>query len=192
MVGVLLAAGRGRRFDSTGARNKLLATVHGEAVASRSARALAAAVDRTIAVVGPHSGEVASMLAGLGCDVEVCADADEGMGTSLAHAVRVARAWAPRALVVMLADMPHVRAGTIRTLVDAVSSDDDIVAPEFRGQRGHPVVFGRAHVEALARCRGERGAAPLLARHAVRLVSTDDAGVVGDVDTPDDLARTLQ
>ena len=43
VVGLLLAGGRGSRFDDSGVRNKLLAAIDGEAVVTHAARRLAAA-----------------------------------------------------------------------------------------------------------------------------------------------------
>ena len=89
LTGILLAAGRGRRFDPDGVRNKLLQTLpDGEPVVVASARRLLACLPRVVAVVAPDDGGVAELLRGLGCDVTVCLDADSDMGASLVHAVR--------------------------------------------------------------------------------------------------------
>ena len=118
-VGILLAAGRGRRFDPSGARNKLLQPLAGgEAVVAASARTLLSILPRVIAVVPPADGGVAQALRALGCDVTVCDDADRGMAASLVHAVRhslpAAQGW-----LVALGDMPHVQPATIAALCDA-------------------------------------------------------------------------
>ena len=57
------------------------------------------------------------------------------------------------------------------------------------GQRGHPVAFGGALGDELARLDGDEGARSLLARHAERLVAVPvgDPGIFRDVDTPSDL-----
>ncbi|QJD99441.1 nucleotidyltransferase family protein [Massilia forsythiae] len=88
-VAILLAAGRGRRFDPDGRRNKLLqALPGGEPVVVASARKLLAAFPRVIAVTPPEDGGVGALLAALGCEVTVCADADSGMAASLVQALR--------------------------------------------------------------------------------------------------------
>jgi molybdenum cofactor cytidylyltransferase len=116
--------------------------------------------------------------------------ADEGMGSSL----RVgAQAVPPHtdAVVVGLADMPEVASATIAALVAAWRplGPRAIVAPVFRGRRGHPVVFGADHLPALRALRGDRGARDLLKEHAadVVLVPVDDPGVLVDLDSPPDL-----
>src|SRR5690349_10387132 len=88
-VGILLCAGRGRRFDSGGGSNKLLQVVEGgEAVVVASARHLLAALPRVVAVVPPGGEVVASLLRDIGCDVTICQDADSGMAASLVHGIR--------------------------------------------------------------------------------------------------------
>lgn len=190
-VGLLLAAGRGSRFDPDGHVDKLLATVHGKPTILHAHASLAVAVDHVIAVTRPgaRGARVASCLREAGCTVVVCAQADRGMGHSLACAAEHAIARSPGVVVVMLGDMPFVQAGTIAKLVDAVHAPTDIAAPCLGGRRGHPVVFGAAHLPTLSRLAGDRGAAELLSRHPVKLIEVDDAGVLHDVDTPEDLER---
>ena len=50
VFGLLLAAGRGRRFDPAGRRSKLEALIEGEAVAVRGLRRLAAGCDQVVAL----------------------------------------------------------------------------------------------------------------------------------------------
>ena len=75
-IGILLAAGFGRRFDPAGARNKLLEKLpDGRTVAWRSARTLAAALPGSIAVVRPGNPELSEELRRGGCKVVESADA---------------------------------------------------------------------------------------------------------------------
>jgi molybdenum cofactor cytidylyltransferase len=63
----------------------------------------------------------------------------------------------------------------------------------WNGQWGNPVALGRAAVADAMHLTGDRGARGLLlARQAaVRLVATQDRGVLHDIDTPADLAAAL-
>ena len=207
VVGLLLAAGRGRRFAAAAAvrppadgpapapspADKLLATVEGEPVARRALRALAAGCDAVLAVVRPDAS--AALRAALaGARLVECADADLGMGHSLAEGARVAAADGADAVLVMPADMPWLEPGTAASIAalaregDARARARRIVVPALAdGRRGHPVAFGGAHLPALARLRGERGARALLDAHAVRVATVGDAGILRDVDTPSDL-----
>jgi molybdenum cofactor cytidylyltransferase len=188
-VGILLAAGRGRRFDPAGRRNKLLQPLAGEPVVVASARKLLAAVPRVVAVVAPADGGVGERLAALGCDVTVCPDADSGMAASLTHAIRHSLAANPRAWLVALGDMPYVDPATLRRLADALAAGAGIVAPVMEGRRGNPVGFGAVHLDALLALRGDAGARRLLQAFPVTEVPVDDPGIFRDIDLPADLTE---
>jgi molybdenum cofactor cytidylyltransferase len=188
-VGILLAAGRGRRFDPAGQRNKLLQPLAGEPVVVASARKLLAAVPRVVAVVPPLDAGVGVLLAALGCDVTVCPDADSGMAASLTHAIRhsLASDPAPQAWLVALGDMPYVDGATLRRLADALAAGAGIAAPVLDGRRGNPVGFGAMHLEALLALSGDMGARRLLQAFPVTEVPVDDPGIFRDIDLPADL-----
>lgn len=191
LVGLLLAAGRGTRFDPTGARSKLLELWDGEPLIRRAAGALAAGCERVLAVVGPagtasHEA-LRDVLVRCGCEVVVAPDARLGLGHSLAEGARAAAALMARGVVVMPGDMPRVQPAIVCELARRLRNDTDIVAPVFKSLRGHPVVFGRAHLAALMALRGDRGARELLEQHEVDLVPVSDPGVLVDVDRPQDL-----
>ena len=189
VVGILMAAGRGRRFDPAGLRNKLLQPLpdaDGMPVVAASARKLLAAVPRVVAVVAPDDGGVAALLADLGCEVTVCPDADSGMAASLVHAIRhslpAADAW-----LVALGDMPHVAPATLRALAAALAGGAPIAVPVMDGRRGNPVGFGRVHQAALLALAGEQGARRLLHTCPLTEIPVDDPGIFRDIDTPADL-----
>jgi molybdenum cofactor cytidylyltransferase len=197
-VGILLAAGRGTRFDASGVRNKLLQSLpDGTPVALQSARNLLACLPRVLAVVGPHAnlpenGLIPGLVPALreaGCEVTVCAQADTGMGASLAHAVREAQSGHPSGWLIALADMPFVQPGTIEALLAAAGQTESshIIAPWHQGQRGHPVLFRQPHLADLLALQGDRGAASLFKKWPCHPVVVTDPGVLQDIDTPDDL-----
>jgi molybdenum cofactor cytidylyltransferase len=192
-VGLLLAAGRGSRFDPTGEKSKLLQTLDGEPIVVRAYASLAVVCPNIIAVIRPQSPELRRCLEQIGAQVVECADAHLGMGHSVAFGIAQAKhLYNPDKVVVMLGDMPRVEATTLRTLIQAINEDVQAVAPEYKGQRGNPVVFGSMHFEALETCCGDRGAAGVLAPRQIHRVTVTDPGVLGDIDSPDDLeaART--
>jgi len=204
-TGVILAAGFGSRYDPSGAENKLLAPLTrgefaGRPIAYASASKLCGVLPRVIAVVRPQSPELGEWLARAGCDVIESADARRGMGASLAAAIRaddaLHRSGGPKphggagvvsGYVVALADMPWIAQDTIAAIAAALRDETMIVAPVHRGQRGHPVGFGRAHAAALANLDGDEGARRLLSTHALTLLEVEDAGVLRDIDTRADL-----
>jgi molybdenum cofactor cytidylyltransferase len=190
-VGILMAAGRGRRFDPLGERNKLLQILPGgDPVVVASARKLLAVLPSVIAVVPPDDGGVAALLSALGCEVSVCPDADSGMAASLVHAIRhsvLNNQAPPHAWLVALGDMPHVAPATLQALAGALAAGAPIAAPIMGGRRGHPVGFGRVHLDALLALEGDQGARRLLQSCPVTDVAVDDPGIFKDIDTPADL-----
>ena len=193
IAGILLAAGRGTRFGGDkllaplpdGALKMPPATAMGVAAATH----LASALPDSIAVVRVGDIVLANALRGAGLRIVECASADEGMGRSLASAVNAtsdARGW-----VVALADMPWITATTIRAVADTLDAGASIVAPQYRGTRGHPVGFARRHFAALCALEGDEGARSIVAAHSgeLTLLDVDDAGIVRDVDTPAALAN---
>jgi len=188
IAGILLAAGRGTRFDPAGARNKLLqALPDGEPVAAASARALLSAVRRVVAVVRPEDFATASLLREMGCEVVACDDAGNGMAASLVCGVNHAQAadgW-----LIALADMPFVRPATMAALAQqvALGGEASIAAPMHEGRRGNPVAFGRAHLPALLALQGDQGARSILKNNPVNELAVDDPGVLQDIDTPSDI-----
>lgn len=186
IVGILLAAGRGVRFDASGINDKLMqALPDGERVALASARSLLAVLPDVLAVVRPGATELAAQLRTLGCRVEVCQTADQGMGASLVCAIsqtQDADGW-----IIGLADMPHVQAATVQTLLTALQGGADIVQPTYLGTAGNPVGFSRQHLAQLLQLGGDQGARALLKAHPVTRIAVEDSGILQDIDTPADL-----
>ena len=185
IVGILLAAGESRRF---GSRKLLHPLADGTPIGVRSAAKLAGAVDRAIAVVSPDDGELIDRLVRTAVELCACPQAHEGMGSSLGCGVRAAAdadGW-----VIALADMPFVLPATIAAVTQALRAGAPIVAPVYRGERGHPVGIAREYFAELAALTGDVGAKGILRRDRARIVllPVDDPGVHRDIDTPKDLS----
>jgi molybdenum cofactor cytidylyltransferase len=188
IVGLLLAAGSGSRFGSDKLRHEL---PHGVAIAVQAARHLKTQV-AVLAVVRPGSAELSAALKGEGCEVVTCDNAADGMGASLACAVRAASdgdAW-----LVALGDMPYVRPSSIAALREAMQGGAPLAAPYFRARRGHPVGIGAKYRDDLLALTGDEGAKALLSRHGADLlkIPVGDPGVIRDIDRPEDLAPPLR
>ena len=144
----------------------------------------------TAVVLAPEDAAAAARVRAAGAMVAVNPQPSAGLGASLACGV----AALPDALdgvLVLLGDMPRVRAATCRALLDAFerAPPTAALAPVHVGTRGHPVLFGVAHRPALAALTGDVGARRVLAAADVVPIAVDDPGILLDVDTPEDLAR---
>ena len=164
VMGVLLGAGHGARFDASAQRHKLLEPYPpgqpGAAplavVAARKLRA-AGPVLAVLRAPAPEATARAAqqrrlheVLADAGCRIVSYAypgpsagpGGAEGTGASIACAVRAsadAAGW-----IVALADMPEIQPATIAAVRQALLDGALTVAPHYRGRRGHPVGFGAA------------------------------------------------
>ena len=188
VVGLLLAAGRGRRFDPSGAQSKLLQelpTVPGRTVLASAARNLAAVLPTCI-VLRDQTPELQAQADG--CDHVHCANADDGMAASLVCGLQhsgEADGW-----VIALGDMPYVQSATIEALVSALRRGADIAVPVYQGRRGNPVGFSRLHLPRLLALRGDQGARSLLQSFPVVEVAVDDPGIHQDIDTVSDIRQS--
>jgi molybdenum cofactor cytidylyltransferase len=146
-----------------------------------------AGVDRIVAVIAPRE-DLRAAFEGLPVRLVANADPESDMRMSV-HLGLGALGEDADAVLVCLADHPLVRAATIRALAEEHAARPGVIlAPAFRGRRGHPVLFPRAALNGIA--------AGLTLREArdgwlagVRQVDVDDEGVVIDVDTPADYER---
>ena len=187
-TGILLAAGASKRFNG----NKLLHPLDGTPIALRSARALITALPGATAVTRPGS-PLKALLENEGFNVVECERADEGMGASLAAGVaasivttRDVAGW-----VVALADMPFIRPTTHTRIAVALATGAELVAAGYRGERGHPVGIGARFLDQLLALQGDAGARNIVRANSelLQVIECDDAGVLRDIDTRDDLVR---
>jgi molybdenum cofactor cytidylyltransferase len=199
IVGLLLAAGRGTRFDPSGQSSKLLAAAPagpqaGLPLALAAARTLRAALPEVVAVVRPMDTpaqqELHRLLRDAGCRLAINDRADEGMGGSIAAGVRAstdAAGW-----LVALADMPAVAPATIGAVRDALAAGAISAAPMHQGRRGHPVGFAACLRPLLLALHGDEGARSVLTAHPPLPIAVADAGCLLDLDSPADFPAPPQ
>jgi CTP:molybdopterin cytidylyltransferase MocA len=187
IVGLVLAAGAGRRFGA----QKLLHPVDGEPLLRRTLRSLAAArLDALLVVLGSDAGRVGEALAGLGLRCVLADRWAQGMSASLAAGLDALPASADAVLVVM-GDQPGIGAAVVNPLVDAWQAGGvPIVAPRWRDGWGPPVLFARSLFDELRAVRGDRGGRGVVERDPARVAFVAMEGTMPvDVDLPGDVAR---
>ena len=194
IAGLLLAAGRSRRFGG----DKLLASLRGRQVIRWSAESIAGAVDVLYVVAPPGAHELMRALGGLDVVLVEHIGRDQGLGTSIGAGI-AALSDEVDAVVVGLADQPLVEREVVRRLCETWRANRGrarAVAPVYRDGRGHPVLFSRSCFAQLSELRGDSGARALLDAMEDELAPVPiDSDAPRDVDTPEELEeveRTLR
>lgn len=185
-IALLLASGRGARFDPSGRANKLLQRLpDGHTVIARSAYRLLEA-GLAVTVVAPADERLVKALDGAPVSWCINDTPEHGMGHSIALGVKatpLAAGW-----IIALADMPFILAATIAQVASALDSAmAPIVAPYFDNERGHPVAFAATLRDRLSQLCGDQGARAMLSAEPIYRIDTDDYGILRDIDRPEDL-----
>ena len=181
IVGILLAAGRSKRF---GADKRLHPLDDGTPMALASALRLAQACRRSIVVIRPGDRALASLLATKGLETVVCKEADQGMGHSLSRGIAAsinADGW-----LIALADMPYIAPASYQAVLEALQNGASLARTTYLGQMGHPVGFGASYLPELLALTGDQGGKALLDAHRVELhcCPVADPGILKDIDQP--------
>jgi molybdenum cofactor cytidylyltransferase/nicotine blue oxidoreductase len=178
-VGILLAAGEGRRM---GRPKALMRDPDGTPWLVRAAAALdAGGCDRITVVLGAGSQEARMLLEDIPVDVIVAPDWSSGMGASLRAGLGFLIEG--DAALLHLVDLPDVGADVVRRVLAADSGPDALSRATYHGEPGHPVLLGRHHWPGVLRvATGDKGARDYLAAHPPMLVECGDLATGVDVD----------
>jgi molybdenum cofactor cytidylyltransferase len=171
--------------------NNLLATIDSVPILLRVVDALRSSRARPIVVVTGHEAkEVEQVLSGAPIKCVHNPDFASGLSSSLRRGL-AALPEESEAVLICLGDMPHIKATHINRLIDAFDPTQGraICVPTWRQQNGNPVLWARHFVPEMMRLSGDHGARQLFERHrdVLHYVEMSDAGVLLDVDTPEDL-----
>jgi molybdenum cofactor cytidylyltransferase len=191
---VVLAAGQSTRFG--GNRHKLMQPWLGATLLENTLRhAVASHLPVVVVTTEPLAVVARQHVAARDVVVVPAMDgtsnAPLGVGFSIAAGVSAspnAPGW-----LVLPADMPLIQTHTLQ-LVARQLSKHPVVFAQYQGRRGHPVGFAAELYSELIALTGDEGAKRLVSRYPAHAVLVDDAGVLLDVDTPQDLeeARRMQ
>jgi molybdenum cofactor cytidylyltransferase len=153
--------------------------------------------DRVVVVVGPHVPELVPLAEAAGADVCRLAEPTPDMRATVECGLRwveehlrpqVTDAW-----LLAPADHPTLDPGVVRELCTAFLRDPShsILVPTFGDRRGHPALVGWRHVEGIRALPADRGINAYFREHASAVceVPVASAGVLCDLDTPEDYER---
>lgn len=203
VAGLILAAGRGKRFS---AGHKMLALVDGRPVLRRAVEnALASRLDPVIVVLGYDAGRALEALRGLDdprLRVVFNPRWEGGKGSSIEAGLREAP-WNAAGVVSLLGDMPRVAPWLIDRVIAELEMSDQLVFPVYTPapgageggpRRGYPTAFPRSLFAEIRALTGDGTADEAVRRHwseAVR-IPLPDASTQADVDTAEDLELLAQ
>jgi molybdenum cofactor cytidylyltransferase len=189
VAAILLAAGRSTRF---GDESKLLARMGGKALVRHVAEAaINSTADPVIVVTGHRAREVRSQLQGLPVRIVHNRLFVDGLSTSLKAGFSALPPEA-RGAVILLGDMPFVRAELVDALIASWQNGGGPAAlvPILDGRRGNPVVLSRALQAAIEGLSGDVGAGSILRERADVLEwPTEDPAIIQDIDTREEFAK---
>lgn len=189
IVGILLAAGAGRR---AGGPKALRLDTDGKSWLLRSIAVLReSGCNPVIVVLGcqaDRAREVIASSAFNGDPLTTVVDApdwEQGMGASLRTGLLAAQSASWRAALVHLVDLPDVRAEVVRRLIRQAPPGTATLARATYGARpGHPVLIGRDHLQSIMTgLSGDSGAKDYLVRHGAHSVECGDLATGHDRDT---------
>lgn len=98
-------------------------------------------------------------------------------------------------VVVALTDHPFVTRATYSQLIKlAATQPERIIIPAYRGRHGHPVCVGRFLFEDILNTPDTSSLRAVFQTHKEKILYLDvnDAGIVCDVDTPEEYARLVK
>ena len=186
VAAVILAAGASRRMG----RNKMLLELDGETLVRRAAgRALAAGLSPVVVVIGHEAERIRAALDGLSVAFAVNPDYTGPTSGSL-HAGLNALGPDVRAVVVMLGDMVHVTADSLRMLMAAArGTETPLVVSRYGDVTAPPLLFRRALFAELLAWTGEGCGKAVVQAHQREAMFVDrPVSLLADVDTPEDFA----
>jgi molybdenum cofactor cytidylyltransferase len=192
MIGaIILAAGSSRRFGDDKRRAVL---PNGQTIIHQSIENALRAFGRVLVVLrygdNIFEQELIEVFGATNMQTFKAPESALGMGHSLANAIHEANDW--EGAFIFLADMPHIKVSTLLDLrgeFEANVKRKPIIVPTHDGNYGHPVGFHQAYFKEIAGLTGDQGAKPVMTEHqdSVLEVAVDDAGILQDVDRPEDL-----
>jgi len=189
IAGLILAAGESSRMGS----DKALLTYRGRTFLETILANLRDADIAEVAVVlGHHAQEIQNSVDLRGTRVVINRDYQAGQTSSLQTGLAALEGTSPEAVVLCLVDHPTVSSDVIAKLCDHFQLGKfKVIVPTYQGQKGHPVIIGKALFPELLALGHDQGANSVIRQYrtATRFVEVDDPGILVDVDDPETYLR---
>jgi molybdenum cofactor cytidylyltransferase len=183
-VAIVPAAGRSERFGSA----KLVTTLDGELLLSRTVRSLLEGHVARVVVVAAETGafDRIPLLRDPRVAIVVNPNPDRGMFSSIQTGWSAAEG---DPVLILPGDMPFVQAATVAAVIAAYRQRPGLVVAQRHARHGHPIALpGSWRAAALAAPATSTLDAFIKSQGLEPIeVEVDDKGILHDVDTPADL-----
>lgn len=177
--GIVLAAGLSSRMGD----NKLMRIIDHMPMIERVIANMLPYCERIIVVVGHRRDELARVLKKYSqVEIIVNDDYQSGMFSSVKAGCKAIRG---DRFFLIPADMPFVQTETYEALLKVAG---EIVVPSVNGKAGHPILIQRRIISELDKSQAKHFRAYLEKWEKI-YVNVKDAGVLVDIDTPEDYEK---
>jgi molybdenum cofactor cytidylyltransferase len=183
IAAILLAAGSSTRLGAP----KQLLNYRGRSLLRHAAEtALASSVPALHVVVGFEAERMKAELGGLDLHFADNPNWNEGIASSIRAGISSLPHSVDAALI-LLCDQPLITAQVLNEMINAYAGrGKPIVACEYGGTVGVPVLFARSFFPELLRLQGDRGAKQLITQNLDQVTAIPFPGGSVDIDTPAD------
>ena len=192
IVAVILSAGESSRMG----KPKALLPVEGQTFIEKIVTVFRMTqVEKILVVLGRHVEEIRPKLTQLPVQVVVNEDYRKGQLSSLQAAIRALEGEDVDAILVHLVDHPFLDSGLVDQMIRRFRETKKlIVVPRYQDRRGHPVLFSSKLFPELLAASLDVGAKEVVRAHTSDTleIETAAAGVVIDIDTPDEYRRHVE
>jgi molybdenum cofactor cytidylyltransferase len=159
---------------------------------------LAYGSDRVVVVTGYRNAEVAGHLALYADNPRVCIAYNpcyfSGMFSSVQTGVRALPAEA-EAFFFLPADCPCIHSDILQKIDNVYQKEKktvSVIHPVFEGKRGHPPLIAGKLIPEILGSKGENGLKGILSQHPFAEAAIPDAGILLDMDTPEEYETLRQ
>lgn len=187
IAAIVLSGGKSERMGSP----KALLQFQGQTFLERILAAIASSsITRSLVVAGHHHDAIVAAYP-KNLHVVFNPNYESGMSTSVQAGIRALPPGVSGAAI-FLVDHPMIEHQTIDALLSRLAPGR-IVVPVHAGRRGHPVVFASDLFPEILELPPEKGLNTVVKRDRDRVIEVDveSAGVLQDIDTPEQFAKLL-
>ena len=184
---LILAAGSSTRLGQP----KQLVEFEGQTLIERITHTALSVSDEVLVVLGANIGLIKPKLEAFSNRINIIENFDwqEGMGTSIRIGMENL---APKsdAVIILLSDQPLISQVLLQNMVQTFANKKfPIVACDYGGQLGVPILFDKSFFPKLLKLKGEQGAKSFLKNYPEEITTISFKEGLFDIDTPEDLKK---